>query len=168
MPSAVISLGSGCFFMSSLPVTELTCLERNEDDGREGSLLWYCSFSTLVHFISKIPFLSLHCPRQLVLNSFVGGSVAVKSVHDSWNITGNHKLSSKKVASNYLFISFFYFPVAKGTTLGSETRLEVCICTREWRLFSFFPFFFFVVVVSCYLGEWLLSEHAQFGLFQWR
>lgn len=26
---------------------------------------------------------------------------------------------------------------------------------------SFFVFSFFVVV-SCYLGEWLLSEHAQF------
>lgn len=109
----------------------------------------------------KLPLSPLCCPHQLVLNSFVGDSVALKSVQDSWNATGSHKLSSKEVSSIYLFIylyTSFYFPVAKGTTLGSETRLEVCICTREWCLFFFFLFF----VVSCYLGEWLLSEHAHF------
>lgn len=88
----------------------------------------------------KLPSSPLCCPHQLVLNSFVGDSVALKSVQDSWNATGNHKLSSKEVSSIYLYTSF-YFPVAKGTTLGSETRLEVCICTTEWCLFFFFLFF---------------------------
>lgn len=53
----------------------------------------------------------------------------------------------------YIYTSF-YFPVDKGTTLGSETRLEVCICTRECSFFFFCSFLLF--------GEWLLSEHAQF------
>lgn len=55
----------------------------------------------------KLPSSPLCCPHQLVLNSFVGDSVALKSVQDSWNETGNHKLSSKEVSSNYLFIYLF-------------------------------------------------------------
>lgn len=56
----------------------------------------------------------------------------------------------------YLYTSF-YFPVAKGTTLGVIQDLKYVFAPGNgvFFLFSFFCSFLF-------LGKWLLSEHAQF------
>lgn len=110
----------------------------------------------------KFHFSPLHCPHQLsqtVLLVALWQWSQCKTAGMKLGITSC--LLRKLHLIIYLYPPF-YFPVAKGTTLGSETRLEVCVCTREWYLFSLFLFFLFTIVVSFYLGEWLLSEHAQF------
>lgn len=140
--SLVISLGSGCFFMSSLPVKLLGKQWGQWPWGLSALLLlsfnWCCWTQSL-----KLPF--LHCPHPLVLNSFVGGSMTVKLVQGSYNETGNHELSSKKVASNYLFIYFFLHSSYQKHNSSGETRLEVYICTREWCLFPCLLFSFLLV-----------------------
>lgn len=84
-----------CYFLGVLVAfsclywlkTELTCLEGNEDDGQEGSVLWYCS-STGVHFISKITFVSPLLPSPACLEQFCwwlrGTEVGARQLECNW------------------------------------------------------------------------------------
>ena len=62
----------------------------------------------------------------------------------------------------YLYTSF-YFLVAEGTTLRSETRLKVCICTREWYLFFLMLLLFLVTQMNGFC-----QNMPNSCLFQWR
>lgn len=137
----VTSLGSGCFFLSSLPVKLLGKQWRQWPWGLSALVL---AFSSGVCWTPALKLPSLPAVAFTSLSQTVL-LVAVKSVQGSWNETGNHKLFSKKVASDYLFIYFFLLSSCQRHNSRGDTKLEVCICTREWCLFPFFFFLFFLV-----------------------
>lgn len=116
-------------------------------------MLQYCSFSTGVHltFSLKLCFSLLHCPHQCPEQFcwWLCGS----EVQGSWKETGNHKLSSNKAASLLLFT--FQLPKAQLWGVKQDSECVFASGNGAFFLFLFFP--------SCLLlGEWLLSEHAQF------
>lgn len=177
MPSAVTSLGPGCFFMSSMPVK---LWESNEDNGRAGSVCWCCSFSTgMLNFVSKITFLSPPLPSPACPKQFCWWLWQWSQCNAAGMKLENTSFLLRKLHLIIYLCTSFYFLVAKGTTLGSETRLRVCICTRQWCLFSsFFVFAFYLVSGFCQnmpnscLIQWrwiqlLLKHYSMFSKHTW-